>query len=63
VVGKPEVMEFGWPVMLLLLPVALLLPWIVQRRRNTLVGMIIHAVFNAADFMVAITDPGNSCNL
>jgi len=47
--------SFGWPVMLLLLPIALLLPWIVQRRGNTWVGMIIHAVLNAAGFMVAIS--------
>jgi hypothetical protein len=32
----------------MLLPITLLLPWIVQRRRNTWVGIIIHAVFNAA---------------
>lgn len=47
--------SFGWPIMLVLLPIALLLPWIVQRRRNTWVGMIIHAVFNAAGFMAAIS--------
>jgi membrane protease YdiL (CAAX protease family) len=45
--------SFGWPVMLILLPIALLLPWIVQRRRNTWIGMIIHALFNAAGFVVA----------
>lgn len=50
--------SFGWPVMLLLLPIALLLPWIVQRRGNTWVGMIIHGVFNAAGFMVAISGRG-----
>jgi len=49
--------SFGWSVMLMLLPIALLLPWIVQRRRNTWVG--IHAVFNAAGFMVAISGRGN----
>jgi membrane protease YdiL (CAAX protease family) len=50
--------SFGWPVMLVLLPIALLLPWIVQRRGNTWVGMIIHAVFNAAGFMAAISGRG-----
>jgi membrane protease YdiL (CAAX protease family) len=50
--------SFGWSVMLMLLPIALLLPWIVQRRRNTWVGIMIHAVFNAAGFMVAVSGRG-----
>jgi len=50
--------SFGWSVMLMLLPIALLLPWIVQRRGNTWVGIMIHAVFNAAGFMVAISGRG-----
>jgi membrane protease YdiL (CAAX protease family) len=44
--------------MVVLLPIALLLPWIVQRRRNTWAGMVIHAVFNAAGFVVAISGRG-----
>lgn len=44
--------SFGWPILVMLLPITLLLPWIVQRRRNTWVGIIIHAVFNAAGFVV-----------
>jgi membrane protease YdiL (CAAX protease family) len=51
--------SFGWSVMLLLLPIALLLPWIVQRRRNTSVGIVIHAIFNAAGFIVAIGGRAN----
>jgi membrane protease YdiL (CAAX protease family) len=47
--------SFGWPIMVTLLPITLLLPWIVQRRRNTSVGIIIHGVFNAAGFVVATT--------
>jgi membrane protease YdiL (CAAX protease family) len=43
--------SFGWPIMVTLLPITLLLPWIVQRRRNTLVGIVIHSVFNAAGFI------------
>jgi membrane protease YdiL (CAAX protease family) len=50
--------SFGWSVMLVLLPIALLLPWIVQRRRNTWVGIVIHAVFNAAGFITAISGRG-----
>ena len=45
--------SFGWPILVMLLPITLLLPWIVQRRRNTWVGIIIHGVFNAAGFVVA----------
>src|SRR5262249_23210681 len=44
--------SFGWPIMLTLLPITVLLPWIVQQRRNTWVGIIIHAVFNAAGLIV-----------
>jgi membrane protease YdiL (CAAX protease family) len=45
--------------MLLLLPIALLLPWIVQRRRNTSVGIVIHAIFNAAGFIAAVSGRAN----
>src|SRR5262249_32558990 len=44
--------SFGWPVLVMLLPITLLLPWVVVRRRNTSVGIIIHAVFNAAGFVL-----------
>jgi membrane protease YdiL (CAAX protease family) len=50
--------SFGWPIMVTLLPTTLLLPWIVQRRRNTSVGIIIHGVFNAAGFIVAANGAG-----
>ena len=43
--------SFGWPIMVILLPITLLLPWIVQRRRNTWIGIIIHGVFNVAGFV------------
>ncbi len=50
----------GWPILVMLLPITLLLPWIVQRRRNTSVGIIIHAVYNAAGFVLATSALGNS---
>jgi membrane protease YdiL (CAAX protease family) len=50
--------SFGWSIMVMLLPITLLLPWIVQRRRNTWVGIIIHAVFNAAGFIIAVSGVG-----
>jgi len=45
--------------MVTLLPITLLLPWIVQRRGNTSVGITIHAVFNAAGFILAASGVGN----
>jgi membrane protease YdiL (CAAX protease family) len=50
--------SFGWQILIALLPITLLLPWIVQRRRNTSVGIIIHAVFNAAGFIAATSGVG-----
>src|SRR5262249_39301413 len=50
--------SLGWPILVTLLPITLLLPWIVQRRRNTSVGIIIHGVFNASGFVLAISGLG-----
>ena len=50
--------SLGWPILVTLLPITLVLPWIVQRRRNTWVGIIIHAAFNAAGFAAAISNLG-----
>jgi membrane protease YdiL (CAAX protease family) len=50
--------SFGWPVVVTLLPITLLLPWIVQQRRNTWVGIIIHAIFNAAAFIFVASGIG-----
>jgi membrane protease YdiL (CAAX protease family) len=46
--------SLGWPILVTLLPITLVLPWVVQRRGNTWVGIIIHGIFNAAGF-VAVT--------
>lgn len=50
--------SFGWPIMVTLLPITLGLPWIVQRRRNTSVGIVIHGAFNAAGFIVVASGAG-----
>jgi membrane protease YdiL (CAAX protease family) len=50
--------SFGWQILVTLLPITFLLPWIVQRRRNTWVGIIIHGVFNAIGFVIATSGPG-----
>jgi membrane protease YdiL (CAAX protease family) len=51
--------SFGWPIMVTLLPMTLLLPWIVQRRRNTTVGIVMHGLFNAVGFILATSGAGS----
>jgi len=50
---------FHWstklPTMVLILPTTLIVPWIVQRRRNTWVGILTHGVFNAVGFIATVT--------
>jgi len=41
-----------------LLPITLLLPWIVQQRQNTTIGIVLHGVFNAAGFVAVATGAG-----
>jgi membrane protease YdiL (CAAX protease family) len=43
---------FPWQVLVTLVPIALILPYIVQRRRSTWIGVAIHAGFGAAGFLV-----------
>jgi membrane protease YdiL (CAAX protease family) len=43
---------FPWQVLLTLVPITLILPYVVQRRRSTLAGMVIHAGFGAMGFLV-----------
>jgi membrane protease YdiL (CAAX protease family) len=42
---------FPWQVLLTLVPITLLLPYVVQRRRSTWVGIVIHAGFGAMGFL------------
>ena len=42
---------FPWQVLLTLVPITVLLPYVVQRRRNTWVGIVIHAGFGAMGFL------------
>ncbi len=50
---------FHWstnlPAMVLILPTTLGVPWIVQRRQNTWVGILIHGIFNALGFIMTVT--------
>jgi membrane protease YdiL (CAAX protease family) len=42
---------FPWQVLVTLVPITLILPYIVQRRRNTWIGVMIHAAFGAMGFL------------
>ena len=42
---------FPWQVLVTLVPITLILPYIVQRRRSTWIGVVIHTVFGAAGFL------------
>jgi membrane protease YdiL (CAAX protease family) len=43
---------FGLDLLILLLPVLVILPYVVQRRKNTWVGIIIHAAVNGPSFIL-----------
>lgn len=44
-------LAFGWAVLITLLPIVLVLPWAVQRRRCTRLGVAVHAALNAIGFL------------
>ena len=50
--------SFGWPIMVTIHGNSSVIGSNVQRRRNTWVGIIIHATFNAAGFIVAASGVG-----
>jgi membrane protease YdiL (CAAX protease family) len=43
---------FGWQVLLTLVPITLILPYVVQRRRSAWIGVVIHGGFGALGFLV-----------
>ncbi len=43
---------FGWELLLTLLPILFILPFVVQRRGNSWIGVIIHAVLNGPAFVL-----------
>jgi membrane protease YdiL (CAAX protease family) len=43
---------FPWQVVFTLVPITLILPYIVQRRRSSWIGVALHAAFGAAGFLV-----------
>jgi membrane protease YdiL (CAAX protease family) len=42
---------FPWQVLVTLVPITFILPYVVQRRGNTWIGVVIHAAFGAAGFL------------
>jgi membrane protease YdiL (CAAX protease family) len=48
----------GLPTMVMILPTTLIVPWIVQRRQNTWIGILIHGIFNAMGFIVTVMGIG-----
>jgi membrane protease YdiL (CAAX protease family) len=42
---------FPWQVLVTLVPITLILPYVVQRQRNTWIGVVIHAAFGAMGFL------------
>ena len=44
-------LAFGWQLMVVLLPILIILPYVVQHRQNTWVGVVIHAGVNGPGFV------------
>jgi hypothetical protein len=42
---------FPWQVLVTLVPITVILPYIVQRRRSTWIGVVIHTAFGAMGFL------------
>jgi len=42
----------GWRIALVLLPIEFIVPYVVQRRHNTWLGILIHGVYNGAGFIL-----------
>ncbi len=42
---------FGWNLLLTLIPILLIQPYVVQRRKNSWIGVVIHAVINGPSFI------------
>jgi membrane protease YdiL (CAAX protease family) len=50
---------FHWsinlPTMVMIVPTTLIVPWIVQRKQNTWIGILIHGIFNGLGFIFTVT--------
>lgn len=45
-------LDFGWQLLVTMLPLLFILPYIAQRRANTWTGVVIHAVINGPAFIL-----------
>lgn len=48
----------GWRIAIVLLPIEFVVPYIVQRRQNTWLGLIIHGIYNGAGFVLVALGVG-----
>ena len=44
-------LAFGFDLLILLLPILFILPYVVQKRKNTWIGILIHAIYNGPIFV------------
>ncbi|MBX3042668.1 MAG: CPBP family intramembrane metalloprotease [Candidatus Kapabacteria bacterium] len=47
-------LAFGWQMMIMLIPTIVIIPYIMQKRDNTTIGIFLHGVFNGLSYL-AIT--------
>jgi membrane protease YdiL (CAAX protease family) len=50
---------FGWQLMLILAPLLFALPYAVQKRKNTWVGIVIHGLINGGGFLAVALGAGH----
>jgi membrane protease YdiL (CAAX protease family) len=44
-------LAIGWRIAIVLLPIEFIVPYVVQKRQNTWLGIIIHGLYNGAGFI------------
>lgn len=49
----------GWRIAAILLPIELIVPFVVQRRKNTWLGIIIHGIYNGTGFILVALGIGH----
>lgn len=49
----------GWRIAILLLPIEFIVPYVVQRRQNTWLGIIIHGLYNGSGFIMVALGVGS----
>jgi len=49
----------GWRIAIVLLPIELIVPYVVQKRQNTWLGIIIHGLYNGSGFVMVALGVGS----